>query len=184
MRKAAFIDRDGIVNVDSGYVHAPAEFHFVPGIFELCRLLETNDYRLIIITNQSGIARGLFTVADFENLTRWMVEEFRKKEISILKVYVCPHHPTAGTGEFKTACSCRKPEPGMILTAEEEWDIDLKKSILIGDKISDIQAGINAGIPRNFLVNAQPRDIEKPVDCEIFRDLEELRAFLREDTRI
>lgn len=152
MTKALFLDRDGIINIDHGYVHKIEDFEFVEGIFELCQLAVAKGYDIFVITNQAGIARGLYTVADFNTLTSWMSEQFKKQGITIQEVFYCPHHPTKGINEFKMSCQCRKPAPGMILQAQEKYTIDLEQSIFIGDKPSDMQAAEAAGISNRILV--------------------------------
>ena len=161
MKKALFLDRDGIINVDHGYVYKIDDFEFVDGIFELCLTAIEKSYDIFVITNQAGIARGLYTVSDFEKLTAWMQEIFNKKGIEIKKVYFCPHHPSKGDNEYTKICECRKPEPGLIIKAQQEFDIDLENSILIGDKESDILAAQSAGIARQVLVESKyTKDVE------------------------
>ena len=150
-RPALFLDRDGVINVDHAYVHQKDNFEFIDGIFELCKKAQESGYLIIIITNQAGIGRGYYTEEDFYSLTDWMIGEFSKKGVTIDAVYHCPYHPEKGIGEYKQDAPCRKPNPGMILTAKNEFNINLNESILIGDKGSDIQAGLNAGIGKNFL---------------------------------
>lgn len=155
MNKALFLDRDGIINVDHGYVHKSEDFEFVDGIFDLCQLAMDKGYKIFVITNQAGIARGYFDIATFEKLSRWMVKAFAEQNVVIEKVYFCPHHPSSGVNEYVMPCQCRKPAPGMILQAQEEFAIDIKNSLLIGDKISDIQAAENAGIENKILVDSR-----------------------------
>jgi len=155
MKKALFLDRDGIINIDHGYVYKKDNFEFVEGIFELCSAAIEKEYDIFVITNQAGIARGLYTIADFEKLTVWMKDTFNKKGIEIKKVYFCPHHPLKGNNEFKQICQCRKPEPGMIRQAHREFNVDLANSILIGDKASDILAAQTAGIGTKILVESK-----------------------------
>lgn len=154
MNKALFLDRDGIINVDHGYVHKVEDFEFVDGIFDLCRLAIAKGYQIFVITNQAGIARGYYDKATFEALSQWMVRAFAHQGIIIAKVYYCPHHPTKGVNEFVMPCDCRKPEPGMIIQAQQEFSIALADSIFIGDKISDMQAASNAGIECRILVDS------------------------------
>jgi D-glycero-D-manno-heptose 1,7-bisphosphate phosphatase len=141
MRKALFLDRDGVINIDKNYVYKIEDFEFIDGIFDTCKTYQANDYLIFVITNQAGIARGFYTEDDFWKLTDWMVAQFAKNGVTITKVYFCPHHP-----KFTGKCDCRKPNPGMILKAQQEFNIDLSNSTLIGDKQSDIDAGSNAGI--------------------------------------
>lgn len=141
--KALFLDRDGVINVDKGYVSRVQDFEFCGGIFELCRFFLARDYEIFIITNQSGIARGFYSEKDFANLSEFMLESFEKQGVAIKKIYHCPHLEN---------CECRKPKPGMIVRAGEEFDIDLANSIFIGDNLTDMQAGARAGISRLCLV--------------------------------
>lgn len=150
MTKALFLDRDGVINIEKNYLYKIEDFEFIDGIFDLCKTYQQDGYIIIVITNQAGIARGYYTEDDFYNLTQWMIEEFKHKGILISKVYHCPHHP-----EFTGECQCRKPNPGMILSAQKEFDIDLDNSILVGDKISDVEAGINAGICKIYLISSE-----------------------------
>jgi D-glycero-D-manno-heptose 1,7-bisphosphate phosphatase len=142
MIKALFIDRDGVINIDKVHVFLRKDFEFTPGIFDLCRSYLGKGFLLIVITNQAGIAKGIYSEDDFQKLTDWMIGEFKNFGITISKVYHCPHHP-----DITGPCECRKPKPGMILEAKNEFDLDLSQSVLIGDKETDIQAGRSAGIP-------------------------------------
>jgi D-glycero-D-manno-heptose 1,7-bisphosphate phosphatase len=144
--RAAFFDRDGIINIDHGYTYKIEDFIFCEGIFELMHTFEEKGYTLFIVTNQSGIGRGYYTQKDFEILTSWMLEEFAKNGIQIQKVYFCPHAPEEN-------CSCRKPQIGMFEQALSEFEIDMQNSWMIGDKPSDIQAGKNAGIANTIFLN-------------------------------
>jgi D-glycero-D-manno-heptose 1,7-bisphosphate phosphatase len=146
MNKALFIDRDGVINVDKVHLFRKEGFEFHEGIFDLCREYINNGYLIIVITNQAGIAKGLYTVNDFIALTEWMTGQFSDRGIVISKVYYCPHHP-----DITGLCDCRKPAPGMILQAVKEFNLDISECILIGDKQSDLQAGRNAGIPESNL---------------------------------
>ncbi len=150
--KAIFLDRDGVINKDTGYVSHSDDFIFIEGVIDACRMMKEKGYLLVLITNQSGIARGYFTEDEFMVLTEWMDWSLADKGVDLDGIYFCPHHPVHGIGEYKQQCQCRKPQPGMILTAVEELDIDLSQSYLVGDKISDLQAGKAAGIATNVLV--------------------------------
>lgn len=149
--QALFLDRDGVINIDHGYVHTEDNFEFVDGIFELCKTATDLGYLIFVITNQAGIGRGYYTEDQFDDISSWMRGVFKSRGIEINKVYYCPYHPEHGVGEYKKHSECRKPEPGMILQAKQEFNIDLENSILVGDNESDIQAGINAGIRYNLL---------------------------------
>ena len=158
MNKALFLDRDGIINIDHGYVYKQSEFEFLSGIFDVCQYATQKDYVIIVITNQSGIGRGKYSSLAFTQLTSWMIAEFAKQDVKITDVYFCPHHPTAGLGDYRIECQCRKPAPGMILQAAKEHQIDLIKSLFIGDKISDMQAANAAGIKRCVLYSPKKID--------------------------
>lgn len=145
-RRALFLDRDGVINVEKNYVHRIEDFEFLPGIFELCATARELGYLLVVITNQAGIGRGYYTEADFRRLTEWMLGEFRARGIDIARVYHCPYHPTAGMGDYRRESFDRKPNPGMILKASKELGLDLPQCVLIGDKDSDVEAGRAAGV--------------------------------------
>lgn len=150
-QKALFLDRDGVINIDHGYVYKLEDFQFVDGIFELCRQAIASGYLIFVITNQAGIGRGYYSIADFDHLIKWMCEEFVAQGILISKVYYSPFHSIHGLGKYKKDDESRKPRPGMIHQAVKEFGIDLSGSVLVGDKYSDIQAGKNAGVGTNIL---------------------------------
>lgn len=152
MKRALFLDRDGVINEDGHFIHRPEEFRFMDGIFELCRAAADKGYLLIIVTNQSGIARGMYSEADFLKLTDWMCAKFREENVLIDKVYFCPYHPKDGVGSYKQDSYDRKPHPGMILRARDEFGIDLGRSIIIGDKDSDMEAGRRARVGKLCLL--------------------------------
>lgn len=145
------MDRDGVINIDHGYVHRPDDFEFIDGIFDLMRAACAKGYKLVIVTNQAGIGRGYYSEQQFHQLTDWMCNHLSKFDISIEKVYFSPFHPAEGLGPYKKDDISRKPRPGMIFQAQQDLDLDLKNSILIGDKLSDIQAGIAAGVGLNII---------------------------------
>jgi D-glycero-D-manno-heptose 1,7-bisphosphate phosphatase len=146
MNKALFIDRDGVINVDKGHVYHSEDFEFIEGIFELCRQYLAEDFIIVVITNQAGIAKGIYTEADYLRLTDWMIGQFKNNGVTISKVYHCPHYP-----DITGPCQCRKPNPGMILEAIEEFNLDISECVLIGDKDTDLEAGRRAGIPESHL---------------------------------
>lgn len=153
MRKAIFLDRDGVINVDKNYVYKISEFEFIPEIFDVLKYLQNLDYLLFIITNQSGIARGYYTKEDFFKLNIWMINEFKKENIFISQVEFCPHHPMEN-------CKCRKPKMGMIENILKNYDVDLSNSWLIGDNLSDIDCARNAGIKNMIKINNEISDIK------------------------
>lgn len=180
-RPAIFLDRDGVINIDHGYVYTRDNFEFVEGIFELCRHASAYGYLIFVVTNQAGIARGFYSEQDFQNLTAWMCDVFIENGVSINKVYFCPFHPEHGIGKYKFDSPFRKPRPGMILQAAEEFDVDLKKSVLIGDAISDISAGLAAKVGRNlmYLGSVQLPDVNKGIrDAEVIYTLAEAMPFI------
>ena len=151
MRKALFLDRDGVINFDYGYVHKVSNFKFIEGIFKLSQQAVLSGYLILVITNQAGIGRGFYTLKEFEALCDWMCRKFLENGVVVSKVYHSPFHPTCGIGVYKKDHETRKPRPGMIHLAEDEFDLDLSSSMLIGDKKTDIQAGNNAGVGVNIL---------------------------------
>lgn len=151
-RPALFLDRDGVINVDRGYVHRAEDTQFIDGIFDLCRAARQRSYMIIVVTNQAGIGRGYYTEADFWAYTDWLCHVFRGQGGEIDRVYFCPTHPEHGVGAYKVDSPCRKPRPGMILQAAKDLDVDLGGSILVGDKESDIEAGLAAQVGCNLLL--------------------------------
>lgn len=152
--KAIFLDRDGVINIDRGYVSTPEQFEFVEGVFEACQHFQAQGFKLIVVTNQSGIARGYYTPQHFEKLTQWMRAQFFFHGVHITAVYHCPHHPTKGYAPYVQDCQCRKPAPGMLLQAVNEYGIDPSHSIMVGDKWSDMQAAASAGVGYKVLLQS------------------------------
>jgi rfaE bifunctional protein nucleotidyltransferase chain/domain len=152
LRKAAFLDRDGVINLDRAYVHSWEEFEFVPGAVEAMKALKDAGYALVVVTNQSGIARGKYTEAQYQALTAQMKAALAQAGAAVDAVYHCPHHPGGQVAEFARECDCRKPEPGMILRAVKELGLDLAQSFLVGDKPSDIEAARKAGVAKAYIV--------------------------------
>lgn len=144
--RALFLDRDGVINHDSGYTSVADNFKFIDGIFDLCRVAKQLGYLLIVVTNQAGIGRGYYSEQDFLTLTQWMRERFEQEGAPITDVFHCPYHPEHGVGQYKIDSFDRKPNPGMLLRASEIHGINLDHSIMIGDKESDMQAAIKAGV--------------------------------------
>ena len=145
--KTIFLDRDGVINHEVNYLYKVEDFKFIDGIFESCRHFEKLGFKIIIISNQSGIGRGYFSQEEYNYLTEWLMNEFYENKINIYDVFSCPHSPDQN-------CSCRKPKPGMFLNAKNKHGIDMKNSWMIGDKESDIIAATKSGITNTILVNS------------------------------
>lgn len=170
---ALLLDRDGVINVNHGYVHSPDQTDWVPGIFEFCRAAVAAGYRPIVVTNQAGIARGLYDEAQFARYSSWVHEEFAVRGVEILATYYCPHHPDAGLGTYLIQCNCRKPAPGMLLAAAHDLGVDLARSIMIGDKVSDMQAGDAAGVGALLLLDPAGEQPVGPPRTRVCASLDE-----------
>ena len=158
---AVFIDRDGVLNEERAFVYRPQDFVLIPGAIEALRLLQTAGYRLVVVTNQSGIARGLYTEADYLALSAHMRRSLQASGIHLDAIEHCPHLPDAPVSGYRLECDCRKPKPGMLLRAIRSLDIDPQTSFLVGDRLSDVEAGRAAGLARCFLVRT---------GCELSRE--------------
>ncbi len=152
MQKAAFFDRDGVINIDHGYVHQPEDFIWIPGVKEAARRLHEAGYLLFIVTNQSGIGRGMFSEQTFLRLDEAVRKEFARSGAPIAKTYFCPHHPQAAVERYRCLCQCRKPAPGMVLIAAQEFGLDLSQSVMFGDSVRDMQAAKSAGVASRVLL--------------------------------
>jgi D-glycero-D-manno-heptose 1,7-bisphosphate phosphatase len=145
-RACAFLDRDGVLNIDHGHVHTAERFDWIAGAQRAARRLTDLGYLIVVATNQSGIARGLYDDATFKTLSDWMAVELTRAGARIDAVYYCPHHPTAGLGDLLAVCACRKPAPGMLTAALADYRIDAARSFFIGDKDTDVEAAAAAGL--------------------------------------
>jgi D-glycero-D-manno-heptose 1,7-bisphosphate phosphatase len=150
---ALFLDRDGVINHETDYLYRIADVRWVDGIFPLCSTAQQLGYKLVVITNQSGIARGLYTEADFHILMDWMRSQFLARGITLDAVYFCPYHPAHGVGDYRREHPDRKPAPGMLLRAAHDLSLDLTRSVLVGDRCSDIAAAHAAGLAQAFLLH-------------------------------
>jgi D-glycero-D-manno-heptose 1,7-bisphosphate phosphatase len=177
--KAVFLDRDGVINQEVHYLHKIEDFVFLPHVREACVAFKRFGYRLVVVTNQSGIGQGIYSQEDYHRLTDWMREAFVQAGAPLDGVYHCPHHPTKGVGDYRQACRCRKPLPGMLLEAAKDLQIDLAQSVLVGDKESDVQAGIAAGLRATFLISTgHAIDAEGSQATRVVDDLLELVDYL------
>jgi len=159
--KVVFLDRDGVINEEVCYLHKIKDFKFINGVMDTCNYFLSLDYQIIIVTNQSGISRGFYKEEDFHTLNNWMLDEFKKKGVTILDVFFCPHGPN-------DSCHCRKPKPGLFQNARAKYDIDMKMSWMIGDKEADIEAANNAGINQTILVRSGHKIDEKNSNAKFF----------------
>ncbi|RDY23266.1 HAD family hydrolase [Romboutsia maritimum] len=151
MNKAVFFDRDGTINVEKNYLYKVEDFEFIKGIPQIIKKFNDDGYKVIVITNQAGIGRGYYTEEDMHKLHKHIDSELKKYDAHIDAYYFCPHHPVHGIGEYKLDCNCRKPKTGMLEKAIDDFDIDVKQSILYGDKPWDIEAGKNIGVSSYYI---------------------------------
>ena len=147
-QRAIFLDRDGVINKDLKYLYKIEDFIFLNGVFKVCQHLQNLDYKIFIITNQSGISRGYYTQSDYQILSDWMISEFSKNSVTILDIFHCPHLPNSN-------CDCRKPKPGMLIEAKYKHNIDMQNSWMIGDKESDVQAAVSSGVTNTILLESE-----------------------------
>ena len=152
--KVAFLDRDGVINKEVNYLHRIEDWEFTPGCIEGLLKLQSMNFQFVIVTNQAGIARGFYDEGQYQKLTNWYLDRLLEEGIEILDVFHCPHHPDGKVPELATECHCRKPNIGMLEAANQKYDVDLVSSIIVGDKISDLQAGLSFGLQQEnvFLV--------------------------------
>ena len=162
-KKTIFLDRDGVINREVQYLYKIDDFEFIDGIFDACLYFQNLGYQIIIITNQSGISRGYYTERDYQKLTQWMLDQFENKYINILDIFHCPHGPNS-------SCNCRKPMPGMFLSAKTKHNIDMKQSWMIGDKEVDVIAANASGISNTILVRSGHRIDESKSKANFFLD--------------
>ena len=173
MRRAVFLDRDGVINVDRGYVHRPEDFEFLPGVLDAAARLSSGGWALVVVTNQSGIARALYSEEAYRVLTRHMEQAFIRAGAPLAGVYHCPHHPQGRIPALAIDCACRKPAPGLLLRARDELGLSMAESVLVGDKPSDIEAARRAGVGRAYLLCSAPSDppVGEPLPDGVFDSL-------------
>src|ERR1700730_48168 len=171
--RGLILDRDGVINEDTGYLHRAEECRFVDGIFELTAAFAARGFAVAIASNQSGIGRGYYSEADFERLMAWMTAEFARHGVTIAGIYHCPDHPSAGIGRYRRANPWRKPGPGMLLQAARDLRLDLARSWTVGDQMSDIEAGRAAGVGTLVRYDPLAPGVER---CQDFWVVPRLRA--------
>ena len=154
MNKAVFLDRDGTINIERNYLYKAEDFVFIDGAVEAIKIFRSLDYKVIVITNQAGVARGYYSESDVDKLHNYIDAELIKEGIYIDAYYYCPHHPEGTIPEYAVICNCRKPKTGLIEKAVRDWNIDLSESIMIGDKEIDVNTGKNAGVKYCILVRS------------------------------
>lgn len=171
MDKGLFLDRDGVINIEKNYLYKIEDFEFFDGIFETLKQIQSLEYKIFIITNQSGIARGYYTKEDFDTLSTWMIKEFERNGVFISDIELCPHGPNDN-------CTCRKPKTGMIDKILKNHKIDLENSWLVGDKVSDIKCAKNAGIKNSIQVKSghdfDENDSDADYICETIKDINKI----------
>jgi D-glycero-D-manno-heptose 1,7-bisphosphate phosphatase len=180
LTKALFLDRDGVINLDTGYLHKIEDCVFVDGIFELAVAFAERGFTIVVATNQAGIGRGYYGEAEFRTLMAWMGAEFARRGAAIDAVYHCPDHPTEGIGVYRRENPWRKPGPGMLLQAAQDHGLDLAASWLIGDKASDIEAGRAAGVGTLVLLQAGDQPVRRAGDHWVVPSLAAAAGLLRQ----
>jgi D-glycero-D-manno-heptose 1,7-bisphosphate phosphatase len=180
-RRCLFLDRDGVVNHDPGYLHRIEDCRFIDGIFALAQAFAARGFALVIVTNQAGIGRGFFSEADFAALMAWMKGEFARHGAPLDGVYHCPDHPTMGLGRYRRDNDWRKPGPGMLLQAAADLGLDLARSWCIGDKDSDIAAGRAAGIPDLVLYDPAAGAVARRDDHWVVPRLDAVAALIERE---
>jgi D-glycero-D-manno-heptose 1,7-bisphosphate phosphatase len=178
--RALFLDRDGVINHDTHFASCKDNFKFIDGIFDLCRTAKQLSYHIFVVTNQSGIGRGYYSEEDFWSLTKWMCQRFESERAAITEVFYCPYHPEFGVGQYKNDSFDRKPNPGMFLRAGKKYQLDLSRSIMVGDKATDMEAAKNAGIGIRYHYLANNR-AKFPSDAatDVVSNLSEIVLFFK-----
>ena len=185
MKKCIFLDRDGNINIEKDYLHKVEDFEFEEGALEAIKTFSESEYLIVVVTNQSGIARGYYTEEDVKTLHKYLEARVIETGGRIDGFYYCPHHPEKGIGKYKESCDCRKPESGMFLQAKEDLDIDFKNSIMVGDKISDVEAGKRLGM-RGVLVrtgHGKSEEAKAGKDIEVYDSLYQFSVKFKEESK-
>lgn len=174
-RLAVFLDRDGTINVEKDYLCCPEDFEFYPGVPLALKKLKESGYFLIVVTNQSGVARGYFSLAEVDALHNHLQKKLHEFGTGVDGFYICPHHPEQGSGEYRKQCDCRKGKPGLLLKAAADFRIDMSKSYMIGDKLADIEAGIRAGCRPVLVLTGYGKETAQKLPSEDIPVFENLR---------
>lgn len=180
MKKAIFLDRDGTLNVEKKYLYREKDLEFEKGTVEALTILRDLGYLLIVVTNQSGIARQYYTEEDLKRFHQAFQRKLSVFGLKIDKFYYCPHHPEKGIGEYKLDCSCRKPKPGMLEQGISEFEIDRKSSYMVGDKYADVQAGMAAGVSSILVRTGYGKEEEQKLQEGEARVFDNLLAFAQD----
>lgn len=177
MNPAVFLDRDGVINKDIGYLHRVEDFQWTYRCLDALKNIQAHGYLIAVVTNQSGIGRGFYTEDQYHALTQWYTHVLAEAGVLLTSVKHCPHHPTHAQDPYRVECNCRKPKPGMLLEIVSEHDIDISRSIMVGDKLSDMYAGQHVGIERCVLLASGP-SLPKYEDYCVFNNLYEFSLSL------
>jgi D-glycero-D-manno-heptose 1,7-bisphosphate phosphatase len=161
--RCVFLDRDGTINEEVNYLSHPEQLRLIDDAAEAIRLLNNAGFKVVVVTNQAGVARGYFSESTVDEIHQALKKNLREKEAQIDAIYYCPHHPVAGVGVYKIDCNCRKPKPGLLETAANELNLDLRQSFVVGDKISDLEAGKAVGCQNILVRTGYGRESEKEV---------------------
>ena len=156
LKPVLFLDRDDVVNIDYGYVHSSEQFDFKPGIFNLVSEAKLKGFNCILVTNQAGIGRGIYSTNQFRELSNWMCKRFNEESACIDAIYYSPYHPTEAIGKYLRYEDTRKPGNGMFLEAISDFNIDLSNSIMVGDSLTDMVASVKSKVARNYLLSSDP----------------------------
>jgi D-glycero-D-manno-heptose 1,7-bisphosphate phosphatase len=173
-KKAVFLDRDGVINIDKSYVFKKDQVEFLPGIFDFCRRAIRQGFELVVVTNQSGIGRGYYAEQDFINLMHWMGEVFRAECCQLSCVYYCPFYENSLVPKYTNCSHLRKPQPGMIIKAQNDYLLNLWDCLLVGDQCSDIIAGNKAGISRNYFLAGKYREPKEEYNFRSITDFDQI----------
>lgn len=171
MNRAIFLDRDGTINVEKHYLHKIEDFEYIDGAIKAMRILQQGEFKLFIISNQSGVARGYYSEEDVRILNEWLISDLQNYGVHIEKIYYCPHLPNAPIEKYRVDCDCRKPKLGLFFRAVEKFDIDLQNSYAIGDKLRDCEICLKTEC-RGFLINTtEDKDVTEKVKNNFYKNI-------------